>query len=110
MSKLIKMPTEEGSIIVEVESPGDELVKVSRSGERIIEETGEAFEKVESAIVETGSRLSRALKKFAETEPTLESASLEFGLQFTGEGNIFLVKTAVTGTIKVTLSLGLKKQ
>ena len=108
MSKLIKMPTKEGSIIVEVETAEGEIIPVSKTGERVIEEANEAFEKVESAIIDTGSKLSRALKNLAEKEPSLESASLEFGLQFTGEGNIYLVKTAAQGSIKVSINLKLK--
>ena len=101
MSKLIKMPSKEGAIIVEVETTEDKIIPVSKKGERIIEEAKEAFERVESAIIDTGSKLSRALKNLAEKEPSLESASLEFGLQFTGEGNIYLVKTAAQGSIKL---------
>jgi hypothetical protein len=102
------MPTKEGSIIVEVETTEDEIIPVSKIGERIIKEAKEAFEGVESAIIDTGSKLSRALKNLAEKEPSLESASLEFGLQFTGEGNIYLVKTAAQGSIKVSINLKLK--
>ena len=108
MSKLIKMPSEDGSIVVEVETAEGEIIQVSKTGERIIEEAKEAFERVESAIIDTGSKLSRALKNLAEKEPSLESASLEFGLQFTGEGNIYLVKTAAQGSIKVSINLKLK--
>ncbi|UCE05852.1 MAG: hypothetical protein JSW07_20050 [bacterium] len=108
MSKLIKMPSEDGSIIVEVETTEGEIIPVSKKGERIIEEAKEAFEKVENVIISTGSKLSRALKNLAEKEPSLESASLEFGLQFSGEGNIYLVKTAAQGSIKVSINLKLK--
>ena len=108
MSKLIKMPSKEGSIIVEVETTEDEIIPVGKLGERIIKEAKEAFEGVESAIIDIGSKLSRALKNLAEKEPSLESASLEFGLQFTGEGNIYLVKMAAQGSIKVSINLKLK--
>ena len=108
MSKLIKMPSEDGSIIVEVETE-DEIIQTGNEGERLIQEVGEAFERVESAIINTGSKLSRALKKLAEKEPSLESASLEFGIQLTGEGNIYLVKTAAQGSIKVSINLRLKQ-
>ena len=109
MSKLIKMPSKDGSIIVEVETTEDEIIPVSRKGERLIEEVEEAFERVESAIINTGSKLSRALKKLAEEEASLDSASLEFGIQFTGEGNIYLVKTAAQGSIKVSINLRLRQ-
>ncbi len=108
MSKLIKMPSKEGSIIVEVETTEDEIIPVTKIGERIIEEAKEAFEGVESAIIDIGSKLSRALKNLAEKEPSLESASLEFGIQFTGEGNVYVVKTAAQGSIKVSINLKLK--
>ena len=93
---------------MEVETAEGEIIPVSKTGERVIEEANEAFEKVESGIIDTGSKLSRALKNSAEKEPSLQSASLEFGLQFTGEGNIYLVKTAAQGSIKVSINLKLK--
>jgi len=93
---------------VEVETAEGEIIPVSKTGERVIEEANEAFEKVESGIIDTGSKLSRALKNLAEKEASLQSASLEFGLQFTGEGNIYLVKTAAQGSIKVSINLKLK--
>jgi hypothetical protein len=107
MSKLIKMPSADGSVIIEVETSENEIVPVGKKGERVIEEAKEAFETVENAIISTGSKLSHALRNLAQKEPSLESASLEFGLQFTGEGNIYLVKTAVQGSIKVSINLRL---
>ena len=109
MSKLIQMPYQDGSIVVEVETTEGEIIPVSRTGERLIKEAQEAFDKVEGVIVDSCTLLTGALKRLAEKEPTLESASVECGFQFTGEGNLYLVKTAAEGSIKVTLNLKLSK-
>ena len=108
MSKLIQMPYQDGSIIVEVETTEGEIVPVGKTGERIAKTVEQAFEKVEDVIVNSCTVLTGALKKLAEKEPTLESASLECGFQFSGEGNIYMVKTAAQGSIKVTMNLKLK--
>lgn len=108
MSKLIKVPSEGGYVIVEVETTEDEIIPVGKKGERIIEEAKETFDKIENVITDIGAKLSRALKDLAKKESTLESASLEFGLQFTGEGNVYLVKTTAQGSIKVSINLKLK--
>lgn len=109
MSKLIQMPYQGGSIVVEVETAEGEIVPVSKAGERLVTEAKEAFDKVEGVIVDSCAVLTGALKRLSEKEPTLESASVECGFQFTGEGNIYMVKTAAEGSIKVTLNLKLKK-
>lgn len=108
MSQLIQMPCQDGTIIIEVETPENEVIPVSKSGERVVKEIKESFEKIESVIVSSCTVLTGALKNLAAKEPALEKASLEFGLQLTAEGNIYLVKTAAQGSIKVSLDLKLK--
>ena len=90
MSKLIEMPSEKETILVEVETTEDEIVPVSRTGERITQKVEQAFEKVEDIITDSCTVLTHALKKLAEKEPALESASLEFGLQFSGSGQAYI--------------------
>lgn len=109
MSKLIEMPCKDGSIIVEVETTEGEIVPVKKkTGERLVEKVEQAFDKVESVIVNSCAVLTNALKNLAEKEPTLETATLEFGFQLTGEGNIYMVKTAAQGSIRVSMNLKLK--
>ncbi|MCP4344056.1 MAG: hypothetical protein GY795_00840 [Desulfobacterales bacterium] len=108
MSKLIQMPLKDGNIIIEVETPEDEIIPVSKTGERIIKEVKQSFEKIEDVIVDTCGVLTGSLKKLAEKEAALETATLEFGFQLTGEGKLFMVKTATQGSIKVSLNLKLK--
>lgn len=109
MSKLIQMPCNNGVIIVEVETTEDEIVPVSKTGELIVKEVGKSFESIENILVDSCSIMLNAIKKVASKEPTLEKAAVEFGFQLNGEGNIYLVKTAAKGSIKVTLNLILKQ-
>lgn len=108
MSKLVRMPHRNGSIIIEVETPENEIIQVSKTGEWIIANAKESFEKVENVISDGCSILSKALKNLAEKDPALESASLEFGIQFTAEGNAYVVKSAANGAIKVLVNLKLR--
>jgi hypothetical protein len=112
MSKLIGMPFEKQTIFVEVEATEDdtedEIVQVSKTGERIVKKVEQAFDKVEDVITDSSMVLTRALKKLADKEPALESALLEFGLQFSGSGQAYIVKTAAQGSIKVSMTLKLK--
>ena len=107
MSKLIEMQSQYGPIIVEVETTEDEIVPVSKAGERVIKEAKEAFGKAEDVIVNSCLLMTGALKKLAEKEPMLQTASLEYGFQFTGEGNIYMVKVAAESSIKVKIDLKL---
>ena len=107
MSKLIQMQSQYGPIIVEVETTEDEIIPVNKAGERIINEAKEAFDKVEDVIVNSCLVMTGALKKLAEKEPTLKTASLEYGFQFTGEGNIYMVKVAAESSIMVKIDLKL---
>lgn len=109
MSKLIQMPCKDGTIIVEVETIESEIVPVKKkTGERIIEKVEQAFDKVEDVLMNNCIVLTNALKNLAEKEPNLESATMELGFQLTGEGNIYMVKTAAQGSIKILLNLKLK--
>ena len=109
MSKLIQMPSQFGPIIVEVETTEDEIVPVSKTGERIISEAKETFDKVEDVIANSSLVMTNALKNLAKKEPALDTASLEYGFQFTGEGNIYMVKVAAEGSIKVNINLKLNQ-
>lgn len=109
MSKLIQLPSQFGPIIVEVETTEDEIVPVGKMGERVISEAKEAFEKVEEVIVNTTLVMTSTLKKLAAKEPALETAALEYGFQFTGEGSIYMVKVAAEASIKVSINLKLNQ-
>lgn len=108
MSKLVKIPYKDGHILVEVETAEGEIVPVGKKGERIVEQAKESLEKAENIIINGCALLSGSLKKLAEKDPLLESASMEFSLQFTAEGNAYIVKTSAQGSIKVSINLRLK--
>ncbi len=109
MSKLIEMPGKKGNITVEVETPEGEIVPVGKKGEWLAEKVEQNFDKVKEVILNSCDVLTGALKDLAEKESALESASLEFGIKFTGEGKAFLVKTAAEGSIRVSIALKLNQ-
>jgi hypothetical protein len=107
MSKLIKMPCGDSNIVIEVETPED-IIETSKTGQRIIDSVPQAFETVENVLTAGCTVLTGALKKLAEQEESLEKATFDFGLQFTAEGNVFLVKSAAQASIKVSLVMKMR--
>jgi hypothetical protein len=104
MSKIIEIPCGGGTILVEVETP-DGIVKTGRMGEWLVEQKEQAFDQVKEVIGGGCQVLIGALQELAAREKAVERATLEFGLQFTGEGKAFVVKAAAQASIKVSLSL-----
>ena len=104
MSKLIEMPCGKSTILVEVETP-EGIIRTSRAGDWLVEKKEEAFDKVKEVIGGGCQVLIGALEELAGREKAVERATLEFGLQFSGEGKAFVVKAAAQASIKVSLSL-----
>ena len=91
MPKLIEMPHNDGAILVEFDTADDGITSVSKIGEIIIKQIENKFDKVEDVIVNGGSILVNAVKKLAEQESKVDSATIEFGLNFTADGNAYII-------------------
>ena len=108
MSKLVKMTLGDNTILVE--APDD--VQPADSGDTRLSITGDdvvaALDKtygelVQNEIVENCRVLTQAFEKLREQSVAPTKATAAFGLQFTGEGNIYLVKASAQASITITV-------
>jgi len=102
MPQLVKMKVGDSEeILVEIPESTD-FYNVSR-GSDILEKLDRAFdEAVQNTIVENTRVIIGAFEKLRQEHLKPVKASAEFGLQFTAEGNVYLVKTAAQASIKVS--------
>lgn len=101
MSTLVKMKLGESTILVEA---ADDNRRFLGSGEDVIGAVDKAYEQlVQNEIVQNCRVLIGAFEKLKEQTIAPSKGTVEFGLQFTGEGNIYLVKASAQASIKITL-------
>jgi hypothetical protein len=99
MTKLLELDIPGGTVLVEVPGTGDEVSAVSRAGdivEKITQSVGEAL----GVVGGIAQGFHDAIK-----DTPVESAQLEFGLQFTVKGRLYVVDAETAAAIKVTLSV-----
>lgn len=106
MGRLIEVNTSEGSILVE-STDVSEPASLIKAQEEIIqagvtEQVEKNLEKMLSVINPFCEALVKNLRSMGDYKPS--SASAEFGLSFSGEGNVFFVKVSGEASIKVTLN------
>ncbi len=99
---LVQMRLGEDSTIL-VEIPEDAgLHKVGKL-EKVLDATGKAFDQlVQTEIVENCKVLVGAFEQLKGQSLPPKKATAEFGLQFTAEGNIYMVKASGQATIKIS--------
>jgi hypothetical protein len=101
MSKLVKMKLGESTILVEA---ADDDLRLVSAGDEVIDAVDQLYEKlVQNEVVENCRVLIGAFEKLKEQSIAPYKGTAEFGLQFTGEGNIYLVKASAQASIKITL-------
>ena len=116
MSKLVRMKLGESTILVEAaddDAPpaADGAVRSLSVGDEVVDAVDKAYAAlVQNEIVENCRTLVGAFEKLKEQSLTPTKGTAEFGLQFTGEGNIYLVKAAAQASIKITLEWQLSPQ
>ena|SRR5215211_322062 len=102
MRKLIEVKSGSGMILIEtddVKLPS----RVAKAGGRVDKNIDKMLEKVQPFC-------ESIIRNFENLTLRPTTASAEFGLNFTFEGNVFVVKASAEATVKVTLNwtLGLK--
>lgn len=101
MSKLVQMKLGDSTILVEA---ADEDLRLVSTGNSVLTAADKAYaELVQNEIVENCRVLVGAFETLKDQPLAPSKANVEFGLQFTGEGNIYLVKVSAQASIKVTL-------
>ena len=107
MSKLVRMKLGDSTVLVEapddVQAPGDST-RLSVVGDDVIDALDKTYDElVQNEIVENCRVLTLAFEKLREQSIAPDKATAAFGLQFTGEGNIYLVKASAQASITITL-------
>ena len=112
--KLLELNTEDGStILVAVEIPEEAVKPVDRFGDLAIEKVDRNFEAVKDLIIRSCRPLTDAFQAlYTESQSQATSAEVEFGINFTGKGNIYLMEASGGASlkIKITWDLSSKKE
>lgn len=111
--KLIKMKTGvNGSIFVEV--PEKERTSGPSRGAKIIDicqNIDQAFDDVvKKQIIENCKTIISALEEIKSLPLPPENCNVEFGLQFNGEGNIYIAKISTQANFKVSFQWNFNKE
>jgi hypothetical protein len=110
LRKLIEMPIEEGSSVwVAVDIPDEQADdEVEKVGVREFlfgapEKVEQNFGIVRDMILKCSRPIIESFEYLAKEKIQPKTATAEFGLSFTGKGNVYLVETSVEGSIKISL-------
>ncbi len=91
------------TILVEVEHAEGEGVKSLVSNEDVIEKFDQTFDAlIQNEIVQNCKVLVGAFQELATLPLKPKTAHVEFGLQFTAEGNIYVVKSSAQASYTVS--------
>jgi len=105
--KLLELDTEDGgTILVAVDLPEGSVGQVSSPGEMAIEKVEQSFDAVKDLIIRGCRPLTQAFKKLHQ-ETQAVNAEVEFGINFSGKGNIYLVETSGQASLKVKVTWNL---
>lgn len=108
MRKLIEMNYDDRStILVAVDVP-EELAKNEMTKVGVMdflfgipEKVDQNFDTVTDMILKCSRPILKSFEKLAKEKPAPTKAVVEFGLNFNGKGNIYLIETSLGGSIKV---------
>jgi len=108
--KLVELDAENGgSILVAVDVPESAVSPVAKPGEILIEKVDQSFEAVKDLIIDSSRPLMQAFH-ILHKEGNAESAEVEFGINFTLKGNVYLVETSGAASLKVKVTWNLHNQ
>lgn len=102
--KLLELNTEDGStILVAVELPDASVGRVSTTGELPIERVEANFDAVKDLIVRGCRPITKAFRTLQqESQPV--SAEVEFGVNFTARGSVYVVESTGQASLKVKIT------
>jgi hypothetical protein len=99
MPKLLELDAAEGTVLFQVQAGEADVTPVSKTGE-VIEKIAKSLGEVLGVVGGIAEGFHDAIK-----DAPVETAQLEFGLQFTAKGRLYVVDLAAQGAIKVTLTV-----
>ncbi|MCP4216174.1 MAG: hypothetical protein GY765_16115 [bacterium] len=102
MPEFIEMNMGSGKVLVEAAASDNRTVR-SGPGENIIKKFDKALDTVlQHQIVDHCKILAGAFEQLKEQPIHPQKATAEFGLQFNGEGNIYVTKVGAQASFKVS--------
>ncbi|MFE1437280.1 CU044_2847 family protein [Streptomyces sp. NPDC058739] len=100
MPELLRVPLENGgSVLVEVDSGPQAVVRVARSG-GVVAEASETLERGLDSVREAAHAV---LARVADLPRQPDKITLELGLKLSAEAGVFLAKTAGEGSLTLTM-------
>ncbi|MEQ9487053.1 CU044_2847 family protein [Coleofasciculus sp. F4-SAH-05] len=108
--QLLELDTDDGgTILVAVDVPESAVGQVATPGEPPIKKLDRSFNVIQALIVRGCRPLTKAFQQLhRETQAT--DAEVEFGINFTAKGNVYLVESSGTATLKVKVSWKMDQQ
>ncbi|MEH2353500.1 CU044_2847 family protein [Nostoc sp.] len=102
--KLLELNTEDGgTILVAVELPDASVGRVSPTGELPIEKVEANFDAVKELIVRGCRPITKAFRTLQqESQPV--SGEVEFGVNFTAKGSVYVVESTGQASLKVKIT------
>jgi hypothetical protein len=107
MAQFVKMKVSkvnaDATVLVEVPEGGSGFKPVGKAGD-LIKEVDASFDNVvQHEIVENCRVLLGAFEQLKTHGTPPAKATAEFGLKFTAEGNVYVVKTSAEASFKITV-------
>lgn len=102
--KLLELDTGDGgTILVAVDVPEASVGRVSAPGELPIEKVDRSFDAVKDLIVRGCRPITKAFQTLQqESQPV--SAEVEFGVNFTAKGSVYVVESSGQASLKVKIT------
>ena len=100
MPKLLELDAAEGTVLFQVPAGDGEVSAVSRNGPPVVEKIAKSVGEVLGVVGGIAQGFHEAIK-----DAPVETAQLEFGLQFTAKGRLYVVDIGGESSIKVTLTV-----
>ena len=100
MPKLLELDVPGGTVLFEAPAGAAEIAAVSK--------TGEVVEKISNSLGEVLGIVGGIAQGFHDAikDAPVQSAQVEFGLQFTAKGRLYVVDLEAQSAIRVTLTVG----
>jgi hypothetical protein len=105
--KLIELDTGDGSsILVAVDTQESAVGRVSPTGELPIEKVDRSFDAVKDVIIRGCRPITQAFKVLQnESQPV--NAEVEFGINFTAKGSVYVVESTGQALLRVKITWNL---
>jgi hypothetical protein len=104
MAKLLELTGQSGSVLFQAPAKSGEISAVSKTGE-VIEKVATSIGQVLGMVGDIADGFKDAIK-----DAPVETAQLEFGLQFTASGRMYVVEAQAQAAITVTLTVTPREQ